>query len=75
MARQQTQRDLMDEAQTHLEIVAAEASVAAWDAAIARGYALGEDFFCCVDCEFGNAPYEADKRLAELEWRLHTLGR
>jgi stage V sporulation protein SpoVS len=76
MARQQTQtrRDLMDEARTHQAIVAADATVAAWDAAIARGYAAPEGQFCCVDCEFGNAPYEADERLAGLEHILHDLG-
>ncbi len=74
MARQQTQRSLMDEARTQQAIVHAEAAVQAWDVAITRDYALPEGQFCCVDCEYGNAPYEADKRLAELEHVLHDLG-
>ena len=65
--------DLMAEARIHQELIFADVEVANFVAEeIERSVA--DPFFCCMDCEFGNAPYEADNRLANLELMLHTLG-
>jgi hypothetical protein len=74
MARQQTQRDLMDEAHTQMAIVSADAEMAVWKRTLDAAYALPQSQFCCVDCEFGNAPYYAQLRLDRLEHVLHDLG-
>ena len=64
--------DLMAEARIHQDLILADAEVSGFVAAIQRSQ--NDEYFCCVDCEFGNAPYEADVRLAKLELMLHTLG-
>ena len=67
-----TQRDLMDIAKASQEAARLDAEVEAFDAWLAE--AVKDPYFCCVDCECGNYPYDLQDRVRDNEDVLYHLG-